>query len=281
MIYRIRGTLKKIVRRGTFLHTMAEASQRYLWQHAPRVFDWRPNKSTIDIDITTRCNLRCWNCDRAVGRAPSDESMSLEQLSKFVKESVDTRWRWRKIQLMGGEPTMHPQLGHILEILAPYKKMHPECMVTVVSNGYGEHVRGVLSSLPEWVTVDNSGKTSNQNSFQSYNVAPIDIDRLRDADFSRGCFVIEYCGLALTRNGYYCCGAGAAVDRVFGFDIGLKSLPSVTDRTLKNQLTRLCRYCGHYKYNYNEEEVSTEEISPSWRGAFERYRKERPSLTPY
>jgi len=281
MIHRIRGTLKKIVRRGTLLHTMAETSHRYLWKHAPRFFDWKPNLLKIDIDITIRCNLRCWNCSRAVRHAPSDESMSVEQLSKFVKESIDMHWKWREIKLVGGEPTMHPQFGHVLEALTPYRKMYPDCMVRVVTNGFGEHVRGVLSSLPDWVTVDNSGKTSNENRFQSYNVAPIDIDKFRNDDFSRGCFFMEYCGMALSRNGYYCCAAGASVDRVFGFDIGLKSLSTVTIMTLKDQLTRLCRYCGHYKYNYKEEWVTAAEISPSWRDAFERYRKERPALTPY
>ncbi len=112
-------------------------------------------------------------------------------------------------------------------------------------------------------------------------MAPIDIDRFRHDDFSRGCFATEYCGLALTRYGYYCCAPGSAVDRVFGFDIGLKSLSSVTDGALKDQFRFLCRYCGIFKYNYDEKRVTTEEVSPSWRDAFAKYRMERPTLTLY
>ena len=191
------------------------------------------------------------------------------------------RWEWRRIMLAGGEPTLHPEFDHVLAALTPYKKIHPECEVRVLTNGCGEQVRGVLSSLPEWVTVGNSEKTSGKQRFQTFNVAPIDIDALRTDDFSRGCFIVEYCGLALTRYGYYCCAPASAVDRVFGFDVGLKSLFSVTDAALKNQLTRLCRCCGHYKENYKEAWSSIQETSPSWRDAVERYRKEPPRLTLY
>ncbi len=176
---------------------------------------------------------------------------------------------------------MHPRFDQVLEALTPYKKLHPTCKFIVVTNGYGKRVQGILSRLPDWTFVINSGKTSNEHAFQSFSVAPIDSERFRNSDFSRGCFVTEYCGLSLTKNGYYCCCAGSTVDRIFGFDIGLKSLSLMTDSALKNQFTRLCRYCGHFKYNYSEALVSTEEISPSWHDAFARYRKERPTLTPY
>jgi hypothetical protein len=71
------------------------------------------------------------------------------------------------------------------------------------------------------------------------------------------------------------------VDRVFGFDIGLQSLEDMTGAALKDQLARLCPYCGHYKYNYREKWSSTQEISPTWRDAVERYRRDPPRLTLY
>jgi hypothetical protein len=140
-------------------------------------------------------------------------------------------------------------------------------------------VNRILSSLPEWVTVKNSLKTPIPSAFQSYYVAAIDVDRFKDDDFSRGCFSIENLGLSLNRYGYYCCSPGANVDRVFGFDIGVKALSLLTDDVLKDQLQRLCCYCGHYKYNYREEYVTAEEISPSWELAFKKYRKKRPQLS--
>ena len=281
MIQHARRVLKKAAKRATLLQTVAEPCQRFLWRHVQRAFDWKADVSTITIDITLGCNLSCRNCDRAVGLAPSAETMSVEQVDRFVRESIDLRRGWRCIKLSGGEPTLHPEFGSILEALTPYKKTYPDCEVRVLTNGHGERVRGVLSSLPGWVTVKNSEKESGKQRFRTFNVAPADLETLRGDDFSRGCFILEYCGLALTRSGYYCCASASTVDRVFGFDMGLKSLSSLTDAAMRDQRSRLCRYCGHYKYNYREDWSSTQETSPSWRDAVARYREDPPRLTPY
>ena len=281
MVHNIRQMLRTILRRKTILHEVGESAQRALWRCAPQLFNWKVDKSKIEIELTTRCSLRCYNCSRSIRQAPSDEYMSIEQLTKFVKESIDLNWRWKEIKLMGGEPTLHPDFAEVLDTVYDYKKIYPDCVVLVITNGYGERVREVLSDMPGWVTVSNRVKTTNVHRFQSYNLAPIDIEKFMHANFARGCFIIEDCGLGLNRYGYFCCGPGAGVDRVFGFDIGIKSLSALTDEALRDQLRCLCRYCGHYKYNYKEEWVTTEEISASWRAAFEKYREQRPALTLY
>jgi molybdenum cofactor biosynthesis enzyme MoaA len=63
--------------------------------------DWtgRIFKTSIELDITLACNLRCLNCDRAIRQAPSDEHMSLEQLNRFVDESAG--WKWELLKLIG------------------------------------------------------------------------------------------------------------------------------------------------------------------------------------
>ena len=77
------------------------------------------------------------------------------------------------------------------------------------------------------------------------------------------------------------CGAGASVDRVFGFDIGQKGLSSVNDTILKNQLKLLCRYCGHYKENFGTDIISKEKMSASWKKAYEEYTIAEPKLSLY
>jgi hypothetical protein len=278
---RLRRALKRAIRPETFLHRVAESAQRCLWRYAPRCFDWRPNLESIDLDITTRCNLGCFNCSRSVGVAPADESLSLAQLERFLRETAELSWPWRSITLAGGEPTLHPELGKIVERLAAYKRDHADCEIRLVSNGHGMRVQEVLSSIPRWVTVKSSAKSSNRHVFHSYNLAPIDVPRYRNADFRRGCFVAEYCGVALTRNGYYGCAPGGAVDRVFGFDLGLKSLALLREAAVREQFATLCRCCGHFKYNYREPQVVEQATSASWQDALEKYKRKRPVLTLY
>jgi hypothetical protein len=281
MIQHARRVLKKAAKRAEILQTVGEPCQRFFWTHVPGVFDWKVDESTLTIDITLKCNLSCSSCDRAVGLAPSDASISVEAVERFVRESLDERRRWQRISLAGGEPTLHPELDRILRALARYREFHPKCIVRILTNGHGERVRGVLTNLPTWVTVKNSEKEPGKQRFRTFNMAPVDADALRTDDFSRGCFVIEYCGMALTRHGYYCCAQASCIDRVFGIDLGLKSLSSATAAAMREQRARLCRYCGYYKYNYREDRSGTQETSPSWRDALERYRKDPPRLTLY
>lgn len=242
---------------------------------------WITNMSEIEIEITSFCNLACFNCNRSIRQAPTDECMSLSQIEKFVSESLAVKWEWKQITLIGGEPTLHPQFWEILAILERYKSAHPNCVVEVSTNGYGARVRRVLSQLPQWVKVDNSQKTSNQHNFDSYNVAPVDVPQLRNADFSRGCWITNNCGMGLTRNGFYPCGPGGSLDRIFGFDLGLKELSAVSLESLMQQLSTLCRHCGHFKTNYGADPIQEEMISPTWQRAYAAYRDKKPNLTKY
>lgn len=244
-----------------------------------RVF-WTPSKRCVEIEITTRCSLACFNCDRSVRQAPSEEDMSLEQIQKFVDESIKLDWRWMRIRLIGGEPTLHPRFFEILEILKPIRRINSRSKIEVCSNGYGRRVNNVLANLPDWVSVRISKKNSNRNKFSSYNIAPMDLEEYQNAKFE-GCWIPYASGLGLTRYGYYPCGAGASVDRVFGFNIGQKDLSKLTDSNLRAQLKILCRFCGHYKDNFAEDNVFEEKMSARWKKAYEKYRNAKPALSLY
>jgi hypothetical protein len=236
-----------------------------------KLVPWVPNKKFVEVEIITRCSLACFNCDRSIRQAPSNECMSPEQIEKFVNESIELNWGRKRIRLMGGEPTLHPQFFEILKIVKRYKNLNPRCNIGISTNGYGSKVNEVLSRLPEWVNVRNSRKESNIHKFIDYNIAPVDLEEYKDADFTKGCWITEECGLGLSRNGYYPCGAGASVDRVFCFNIGVKKLSLVNHSALKNQLKLLCKYCGHYKKN--PERITEAKMSVSWQKAYEKYKK--------
>ncbi|MFI5324381.1 MAG: radical SAM protein, partial [Thermodesulfobacteriota bacterium] len=86
---------------------------------------WLTNTTRIEIEVMTNCTLSCFNCNRSVRQAPANEYMSLEQIEKFVTESIEQNWRWELINLIGGEPTLHPQLCEILKKIREYKDFNP------------------------------------------------------------------------------------------------------------------------------------------------------------
>ena len=240
------------------------------------------------------------------GRAPGagKAASSAGQVQYFIEESLSLDWPWRRITLLGGEPTLHPELEQILSDLARYKSRNASVEVRIITNGHGKYVNQVIAKLPAWITLLNTQKTASAPLFSPYNVAPVDLeDGHRDRDYSRGCAITEWCGIGLTRYGYYPCGAGGALDRVHGLDIGIKAVKDVTPEALREQLSRLCRLCGHFlcfdeKVDYVQSisagvagpEVRSvslkswtveQQTSKSWQAAYQAYRRRAPCLSLY
>jgi len=242
---------------------------------------WQTNVNNIDLEINSYCNLHCFNCDRAMGQAPTRNHMTVSQIQLFVEESIALRKHWKEIKILGGEPTLHPNLFQIIDVLAEYKKFSPLTNFLLITNGYDKNAGDILSRIPYWVCIENTTKTSPRQYFDDWNMAPCDNDQLKNIDWLGGCMNMEFCGLGLNSYGYYLCGSAASIDRVFGFDIGLKNLSwTLKPEDFINQRRKLCRYCGRLSAKTSKA-VTEEKISPSWRKAYDRYNKEQPQLTLY
>lgn len=264
----------------------------------------------IEIIISYLCNLRCINCDAMVSQAPSKDSMSVEQIQKFVQESIEKKIFWKHIRILGGEPTLHKDLLIFLDLLRNYRDQHsPETKIQLVTNGYAPISRKVIAQLPADIEVENSNKTGSfQPQFALINNAPVDSEEHRGGDFSKGCWIPSLCGIALDMHGYYPCSAAAAFDRVAGFDLGKKEMPRYGD--LEKLFNSFCRMCGHFadKINlYAKEDITTEAqkdefevihkehfpesykdnnfsetvYSPTWQKIMDKYRAKKPVLSRY
>jgi hypothetical protein len=258
---------------------------------------YAPRPDRIIIDLNHCCDLSCPDCNRscAVDQAPADEFISLDEIRRFVAESVAAGRRWRRIMLEGGEPTLHPELEGILAELRRYRSSHaPECEIELCSNGHGPLARRVLDGLPGDIRVKDSAKSAGRQKHHfGFNVAPIDLDGFAAAEYGHGCYIQPIFGLGLTRNGYYPHPICGGIDRVFGFDIGLKSLPA-PGADLSAQMRRLCPLCGHFReFRANgrgwlqivthggRDKFPPGHKSPSWVRAYRDFRESRPRLTPY
>jgi len=230
----------------------------------------------IQIDITYRCNLKCINCDRSCGKAISDESMSIDQIEKFIQESILKIVVWDRIDILGGEPTLHDDFLGILELIIQYKYSYsPLSIVRVVTNGRGNS--DILRKLHSDIIIYNSYLQNTTNLFHPFNLAPIDNYFYRYSDFSNGCWITQECGIGLNKYGFYPCAVAASIDRVLGFDKGLKKLPDNSDM-MYDLLNYFCRYCGHFMYSNGTDK---EQISTFWNRAYNNYLITKPYLDEY
>jgi hypothetical protein len=220
-------------------------------KNSRRVF--LPNFNKIEIDILYACNLKCDSCNRSSAQVNSQDYISLEQIESFITESIETNKKWDLINILGGEPTLHPNFLEIVnKILFDYIKIFSKnTMLQITSNGYGELTKKRLSQLPKHkqVYIDkNSFKTSSKvDYFTPFNNAPLDQEKYSDVNnFSDGCWVASYCGVSLNLNGYYPCSIIGATDRLIDGNKGKKSLTDMDEESQKKLMNEYCRYCGNY-----------------------------------
>jgi hypothetical protein len=242
---------------------------------------YRVDPYQIEIDITYDCNLKCFNCNRSCRQAPSKGQVSLAQIDKFISESIKQSRRWKRIRILGGEPTLHPDFIEIISRLLSYKReFSPDTVIQVATNGFGVSVNEVLGRLNKEVLIENTFKSSIVNQFSSFNAAPRDSFMYKFADYSNGCYVINGCGMGLTPFGYYPCAVSGGIDRVLGFDLGRTSLPEVKDHML-DLLERFCQYCGNFKIYVLRDMAKDEKMSISWIKAYKDYTVKKPVLREY
>jgi len=241
---------------------------------------YRRSRDRIDIDVTWRCNLRCFDCNRSCGQAPTEERMTVGQVRRFLNESVDRGVRWKKIGLVGGEPTLHPDFDRIVAMVLEYRDRHsPDATVKVFSNGHGREVREVLARIPPAVhLVDTRKNSRRQDHFVPFNLAPRDSDEYRGAQFVNACPSARDGGMGLSPYGYYPCCAAAGIDRIFGFDCGRKALPP-DDDGMQDDLRRFCSLCGFFRLNYTIDTPAGVSLSESWRAAYAAWHAHPPALT--
>jgi len=205
--------------------------------------------------------------------------MTVEQIKKFVAESIDRKIKWGRIRLAGGEPILHAGLLEIVKELIDYKKIYsPNTRIQLITNGFGKVANDTLPKIPQQeVETVNSSKKSEPQLFSPFNKAPQDYLKYKYADYSNACAVRSVCGPGLTPYGYYPCAIAGSIDRIFGFDIGRKRMPLPND-SMFDQLQIFCKLCGHF---IHAKPTRKEVMSSTWKKAYKRYKKEEPKLTLY
>lgn len=245
-------------------------------------FDNTNQRNTLEFDITYNCNIRCLQCNRGCGVCPSMDYMTINQVDKILYESLSLNTPYKNIWLLGGEPCLYKHLDNILTILNNYRKRINDCNIRLWTNGYGTEVLQQIVKLPSWMTITNSRKTptSHPKDFHPFLVAAQDFSINRSLNFRSGCrFILpEKCGIGITRHGIYVCAIAGAIDRIIGYDIGLRKLAEISHERFQYQCEKICRFCGHFLFD-NEIDVGNVLISRTWQKFIKIYKQQPPSLT--
>lgn len=226
------------------------------------------SRKNAEIDITYKCNLKCINCNRSCTQAPGNTEMPVSVIESFIQQSIDQQIQWKRIRILGGEPTLHSRIFDIIDMLSDYQSgYNPEVRLVLGTNYFGNKVHEVLKKLPDNIIIKSTLKTSRVNLFKPFNVAPADTRYNRFSDYSTGCRIIEDCGLGLTPSGYYMCAVAGGIDRIFQYHLGRDELPEKSD-PLTDQMSAFCRLCGHFGFCWP---VKKEIISPTWQTAYANF----------
>jgi MoaA/NifB/PqqE/SkfB family radical SAM enzyme len=109
------------------VYTVSSKEQRELKYDSLRWKERTPVPvNTLQLFITNQCNLRCKGCFYA-------QNLGAEKISfEDYKKKVETyRHEVQKIILLGGEPTIHPELEKILQF-----NQEQELRTTIYTNGF-------------------------------------------------------------------------------------------------------------------------------------------------
>jgi hypothetical protein len=194
--------------------------------------------------------------------------MPVADIEAFIQQSIERKIEWKRIRLLGGEPTLHSQIFDIIDILISYQSQYnPSVRLVLGTNFFGNQVHQVLKSMPNTIKVKSTLKSSRVNLFKPFNVAPVDTVFNRFSDYTCGCRIIEECGVGLTPSGYYMCAIAGGIDRIFRYNLGRKEIPDASDN-LRDQMSAFCRLCGHFGVQWPTRRTR---LSKTWHLAYRRY----------
>ena len=223
------------------------------------------NLDSIGLSIVDYCNMKCVNCASFCDVLEFDSKMYIEQISRFVDEAIDLSMEFKHIWLVGGEPTLHPQLSDVFALLEKYVSHYPQCVVELTTNC----VKRV--EIPGWIRNVNAEKFTNENYF-----VPVLDNIIENKSCSNGCFVIDFCGFGMTKYGFYPCDIAGKMDALLGWDVGIKSLKDVNESSLEKLLGRFCKHCGWSQFESLREFLSHRKnygsmISPFWQEVLSKF----------
>ena len=222
----------------------------------------------IIMEITLRCNSTCPQCSRHCNVfSYGDSDMTLAQIDKFISQVFSSGVKLGHILIMGGEPTVHPDFVKIVTML--YEKLYIPGKVKILhiyTNGIIP-IQEPITDMP--VEIFTSPPSSKHHRCQY--IAPCDTGQE-----VKICDNPTVCGIALNAFGFFPCGAGGSIVRLFELKNLIRYyIPSCVEEF--GDISGLCSLCQASAVNQKMYAVDDCTPSKNFQRAIEKYKLKRPS----
>lgn len=224
------------------------------------------NPLNIELEITLRCNSKCPQCSRHCNIISyGDSDMTIKQINRLISQVLSSNIEIGHITVMGGEPTIHPHFEEITLLLnESLVRTQKVKTLEVATNGILEIPESILK-LPIQIRVSPLSTKRHRCQF----IAPKDTGQE-----TRFCDVPYVCGIALNCYGYFPCGAGGTIARLFNMKrLIMYELPSsLTDFGDLKGLCSLCQASAVHQRMYGVDDPTP---SKSFEEAIRNFKKRK------
>jgi len=211
--------------------------------------DYTPKNNAAEFHITYRCNLRCPGCNRGLSIADIPvPDMTMRDVDSFIEQMLALGKRFT-IVLLGGEPTLHPDILNFVDRLHPHV-----ARIKIVSNGFTEATHYILAwAESKGALIDRGSFKKNIKAFyrafvKDTFIDPSDfgINRTTPCDWHSGCSGWG-CGFSVDSLGYTVCCIGGVIDSLRSLNVRTKKLADLFDPDFARwQTEQLCKRCGAF-----------------------------------
>lgn len=204
--------------------------------------NFTPTSGKAELHITYDCNLSCVNCNRfSQVKVPHTPPMTVADVEEFFRQARELSYR-PDILIIGGEPTMHPNIDEIVRLSRQFTG--EQGLVQVWTNGRDQEMVRHLRKAYNASVPEETFKAKSRTDFpwDDYYISPADygIERFKCWQHAS-----EVCGISVDSGGYMPCAVGGMIDGVLKLGLRTKRLADLFDNEKNAEITkRMCEHCG-------------------------------------
>ena len=199
--------------------------------------------TTIHIDITNACHLRCANCTRHIGHHKKPYFMDIE----LVEQAIDSLEGFPgRVGLMGGEPMLHPQITEIMKLFEKKTERRHRQLWTAGFK-YDEYKELIYKIFDEDLVTMNDHTAPGKHQPLLVSVDEVVDNKELVEELIDNCWVQEQWSASVTPKGGFFCEVAASLDYLLDGPGGVKIEKGWWKQSLKafqDQIKRNCYKCS-------------------------------------